>query len=107
MKLYNKLIRDKIPEIMEVDNKTFELRTLSKSEYCEQLIKKLHEEIREFEEADDCNQIEELADIVEVIYAIVENQSLSVEEFEKIRLAKKDKRGGFSKQLFLISVNND
>lgn len=89
MKIYNKLIRDKIPEIMEKDGKTFELRTLSDIEYRDMLDKKLHEELKEYEEASDNDQVAELADIVEVIHAIVESKELSIEQFEQIRLAKK------------------
>lgn len=105
MKVYNKLIRDKIPEIMEMNGKTFELRTLSDREYCEMLNKKLHEELQEFEEASDTEQIAELADIVEVIYAIVGSKNVSLDEFDQVRLAKKEDRGGFAQKLFLISVD--
>lgn len=104
MKIYNKLIRDRIPEIMEKNGKTFELRTLSDNEYREMLNKKLHEELQEFDEANDSEQLAELADMVEVIYAILESKGVSIEEFEQVRLSKKADRGGFAKKLFLISV---
>lgn len=105
MKIYNKLIRDKIPEIMEKNGAIFELRTLSDGEYSEMLHKKLHEEIKEFNETSDSEQIAELADIVEVIYAIVESKGLSIDNFELVRIAKKEDRGGFAQKLFLISTD--
>jgi len=104
MKINNKLIRDKIPEIMEKNGKTFELRILNDNEYREMLNKKLHEELQEFDEANDSEQLAELADMVEVIYAIVESKGVSIEEFEQVRLSKKKDRGGFAQKLFLISV---
>lgn len=107
MKIYNKLIRDKIPEIMEKDGKTFEMRTLSDIEYREMLDKKLHEELKEYEEANDSDHIAELADIVEVIHAIVESKGISIEQFEQVRIAKKTDRGGFSDKLFLVSVSTN
>lgn len=104
MKIYNKLIRDKIPEIMDKNGKTFELRTLDDNEYSIMLNKKLHEEVQEFNEANETEQIAELADIVEVIYAIVESKGVSIEQFEQVRLEKKEDRGGFTNKLFLINV---
>ena len=65
MKIYNKLVRDKIPEIINSDNGVAITRTLHDVEYLNELNKKLQEEVKEYLEADN---IEELADIVEVIY---------------------------------------
>lgn len=90
MKIYNKLIRDKISEIMAKSGKTFEIRTLSDTEYRDMLDKKLHEELREYEEASEKDQVAELADIVEVIHAIIESKGLSIEQFEQVRLAKRE-----------------
>ena len=66
-----------------------------------------HDEQKLFEEMLEYHQdksVEELADIVEVIYAIVKSRGLSVEEFEKIRRSKADERGGFDKKILLKSV---
>jgi len=60
------------------------------------LNKKLHEEVQEFDEAREAEQIAELADIVEVIYAVVESKA-KPEEFEEVRLSKKEECGGFLK----------
>ena len=82
MKIYNKLVRDKIPEIINSDNGVAITRTLHDVEYLNELNKKLQEEVKEYLEADN---IEELADIVEVIYGILNLKNVSIEEFEIIR----------------------
>ncbi|MFW6016353.1 MAG: phosphoribosyl-ATP pyrophosphohydrolase [bacterium] len=100
-KVYNKLIRDKIPKIIENAGKDFKVETLNDKDYLASLIKKLQEELDEFSESE---EIKELADLVEVIYAILEFKGVSLNEFEEIRLDKKNKRGGFEEKLFLVSV---
>ena len=101
-KIYNKLVRDKIPEIIEADNKTCLMEILSDKKYIEMLDKKLNEEILEYQESKD---IEELADMLEVMRAIVVARGYSVEELEKIRKEKADKRGGFDKKILLKEVS--
>lgn len=98
MKVYNKLVRDKIPEIINADGRKFKSRILSEDEYKRELNKKLQEEIKEFLED---NNVEELADIVEVIYGLLDSMNISAEEFEKIRKSKVDKRGAFKNRIFL------
>ena len=98
MKVYNKLVRDKIPEIINADNRRAVTRILDTDEYIKELNTKLQEEVKEYLED---NNIEELADIVEVIYAILNSKNISIEEFEKIRKAKVEKRGAFKKRIFL------
>ena len=99
---YNKLIRDRIPEIIEADGKKSEIRKLNDKEYLEKLNEKLMEELKEYYED---GSIEELADLMEVVYAIVEHKGVGIEEFEKVRLEKMEKRGGFGERLFLESVS--
>ena len=101
MKVYNKLVRDKIPEIIKEKGNHAEIRELSKPEYLKELNKKLKEEVAEYLED---NNVEELADIVEVVYGILNAKNISLEEFEKIRQDKVDKRGAFSKKIFLEKV---
>lgn len=101
MIIYNKLIRDKIPEIIEKSGNKCTIRNLDDKEYIDSLNKKLQEELNEYYENED---IEELADLVELVYSILKYKEISLEEFENIRLQKKDKRGGFDKRLFLLSV---
>ena len=97
-KVYNKLVRDKIPAIIEGNGETAVTRVLSDEEYKAELITKLQEEVKEFLESE---ETEELADIVEVIYGLLNYKGMSIDEFEKIRIAKAQKRGGFLDKIFL------
>ena len=101
MRIYNKLVRDKIPEIIKEKGDLAETRELSDPEYLKELNKKLKEEVVEYLKD---NNVEELADIVEVIYGILNAKNVSLDEFEKIRKDKVDKRGAFSKKIFLEKV---
>ena len=103
MKEYNKLVRDKIPEIIVADNgKTCVTRIMEDDEYLESLNAKMQEELKEYLES---GEVEELADLEEVLRAILDIKNVSYEEFEKIRNAKVDKRGAFKKKIFLESVS--
>lgn len=104
MIIYNKLVRDKIPQIIEAKGKKAEVNVLEEDEYKKMLDSKFQEELDEYIAAVDEDQVEELADLVELVYAILENKGVSVEEFEKVRLTKKEMRGGFKERLFLVSV---
>ncbi|MBB6481864.1 nucleoside triphosphate pyrophosphohydrolase [Spirochaeta isovalerica] len=101
---YDKLIRDKIPAIIKNSGKDCVTRVLSDMEYKEFLYRKLQEEVDEFL-ADD--NISELADITEVILAILELKKSSPQEMETIRLKKLKERGGFKKKLLLKEVINN
>ncbi len=96
---YNKAIRDKIPEIIKQTGNQCDVKTLSNEEFLENLEEKLSEEVAEYQ--NDKNP-EELADVLEVIYRIVELKGISKEELDEIRTKKKEERGSFSKNLFLI-----
>ena len=98
MKIFNKLIRDNIPQIIESRGEKAYIRVLNDEEYKDQLDLKLQEEVKEYLEDD---SIEELADIVEVIYSILEYKKVKLEDFEKIRKDKEEKRGAFKKKIFL------
>ena len=98
MKIFNKLVRDNIPQIIKSRGENAHTRILGDIEYKEQLDMKLQEEVKEYLEDDN---IEELADIVEVIYAILEHKKVKLEEFEKVRIDKVQKRGAFNKKIFL------
>ena len=99
---YNKAIRDKIPEIIQKDGHSCNVKTLSDEKFLEHLEKKLSEEVAEYQ--NDKNP-EELADILEVIYRIAQLKGVSKEELEKIRIKKSEERGGFEKNLFLIDTS--
>lgn len=99
---HNKLVRDKIPEIIEKSGKAAHCRVLENEEYLAELDRKLNEECAEYQ-AD--KSIEEMADVLEVLYAIAEARGYSVEELERVRAAKAEKRGGFQDRIFLESVD--
>ena len=98
MKIYNKLVRDKITDIIETDGRIAKYRILDENEYRRELNKKLQEEVKEYLED---NNVEELADIVKVIYGILNSTDVSIKEFEKIRINKQEKRGAFEKKIYL------
>ena len=101
-RVFNKLVRDKIPQIIEANGESAEIEILDDKRYLEQLHKKLLEEANEFLEED---SPEELADLMEVIYAIARLQGINLEEVEKIRKQKAEKRGAFDKKIFLKETN--
>ena len=98
MKIYNKLVRDKIEEIMISNGAKPITRILSDEEYKKELDKKLLEEVKEYLES---GEIEELADIEEVILAILNTKGKTKENLEEIRKNKVLKRGAFYKKIFL------
>lgn len=105
MIVYNKLIRDKIPQIIESSGKKASIKVLNDTEYRTELDAKLNEELAEYQNANESSRVEELADLVELVYAILDIKGVSIDEFEKMRLAKQEKRGGFKERLYLISVD--
>ena len=102
MPVHNKLVRDKIPEIIENTGKTAYSHILTEEEYIAELDKKLNEECAEYQ-AD--KSLEELADMLEVMYAIAEARGYSIFELERVRAEKAEKRGGFKDRIFLEKVD--
>ena len=100
MKIYNKLVRDNIPEIMIQNGAKPVTRILNQEEYLIELNKKLLEEVNEYLES---GSAEEIADIEEVILAILDVKEISKTEIETIRKNKAKKRGKFKKRIFLES----
>jgi predicted house-cleaning noncanonical NTP pyrophosphatase (MazG superfamily) len=100
---YNKAIRDKIPEVIKKSGKKYEIKTLSDEEFLEELEKKLVEEINEYQESKD---VEELSDILEVIYRISSLKGTTSKQLDRIRKDKATKRGSFDNNLFLISTED-
>ena len=98
---YNKLVRDRIPEIIEAGGKRCVCFTLSDEEYLSKLDEKLNEELAEYQES---KSMEELADLLEVIRAVVAARGSSIEEVEGIRRDKAAKRGRFEKKILLTEV---
>jgi len=101
MKVYNKLVRDKIPQVIEVDGRRCETSIVQKAQLLPLLEDKLKEEVNEF--IQDRN-LEELADIMEVVFGLAENLGYSEEDLLKKREEKKEARGGFKDGVFLKTV---
>ena len=101
--VYNKLVRDKIPEIIENSGGKAEIRLLSEEEYLHYLEMKLDEEVGEYHSD---KTVEELADILEIVYALAAAKGCSKEELLQVYQKKHDDRGGFEKRYFLISSEN-
>lgn len=99
---YNKLVRDRIPEIIESAGKKYNTKIVSDKEAIIYLAEKIKEEADEFIE-NPCK--EEIADILEVVYSIIKKLNWDLEDIEKIRLDKNKKRGGFEKNIFLINTD--
>ncbi|APH05010.1 nucleoside triphosphate pyrophosphohydrolase [Bacillus weihaiensis] len=107
MPTYNKLVRDKIPEIIDQTGKNYEVRILDKVDYIKELKKKAYEELNEIVEAKDReSSLEELADLLEVIHAIAVYHGSTLEEINSIRQEKEEQRGSFSEKVFLIAVED-
>ena len=101
MKVHNKLVRDRIPEIIKDSGKTCVTHILSNEEYIAALDTKLNEEVAEYQED---KNLEELADILEVLQAICVARGYKIEELEALRAKKATDRGGFSEMIFLEYV---
>ena len=98
---HNKLVRDRIPEIIESSGNNCVTEILSDEDYLKMLDAKLDEELAEYH-AD--QNIEELADLMEVIHAAAIARGYTLEQLEQVRAAKAAKRGGFEKKILLKEV---
>ena len=101
-KQYHKLIRDKIPEIIARTGKTCKTEILSDDNYLALLDEKLGEELAEYQES---KSLEELADLLEVMEAVVVARGYSWEQLLSIKTEKKAARGGFEEKLLLLEVS--
>ena len=104
IKAYHKLVRDRIPEIIASDGKTCLCETLSDEDYLRLLDAKLTEELSEYQES---HSLEELADLLEVLRAVVKARGWTWEELERVRQDKATKRGGFEKKILLKEVREN
>ena len=101
MKVYNKLVRDKIPEIIKASGKECEIEIVNGKEKEELLEKKLLEEVNEFMED---KNLEELADIMEVLFGLAKNLGYTEEDLINKRNEKLEERGGFKEGIVLKTV---
>ncbi|MFT9816193.1 phosphoribosyl-ATP pyrophosphohydrolase [Lysinibacillus sp. NPDC056185] len=105
MPIYNKLVRDLIPQVIEEEGKTCSIRVLEQGEHLEEIKVKMQEEALEFLEAASPKEaVEELADILELVHTAIQMYDVSYEQLEQICTQKKSQRGGFSKGIYLIEV---
>lgn len=101
MKQYNKLVRDKIPQIIKDEGQKPIFHILTEDEYKEELDRKLNEEIMEYLES---KSLEEMAEIMEVLYAICKVQGYQIDDLLEKRREKAAKRGGFEQKMYLDVV---
>ena len=101
VKPYHKLVRDRIPEIIEASGKSCVTEILSDADYLELLDAKLDEELAEYHKD---QNVEELADLLEVIYAAAKARGYTLEQLEVVRAEKASKRGAFEKKILLKEV---
>jgi predicted house-cleaning noncanonical NTP pyrophosphatase (MazG superfamily) len=107
MPTYHKLVRDKIPQIIESKGKEFSTKVLNDEDFIKYLKEKAYEELDEYCTAEtDREAVEELADLLEVIRALAKHHGSSIEEVEVVRKYKAEKRGGFQEKVFLIEVED-
>lgn len=111
--MYQKLVRDNIPAIIEKNGETCVTRTLSDKEYEDALMNKLQEEVAELLEAYTAKErsaldcAEEMADVMEVLYAMGKTCAVSKREVEQVRSQKAAEKGTFSKKIFLVSTGEE
>lgn len=101
MVTYNKAIRDKIPEIIQKSGYDYNIKTLSDDEFLSKLEEKLVEELEEYQES---RSVEELVDILEVIYRISELKGTTKTQLDELKEKKLQERGAFKDNLFLIDT---
>lgn len=98
---YNKLVRDFIPDIIKAQGNIPDIKILSSEDFSKALDKKLFEETQEYLSSGD---VEELADIFQVIIAIINERGLTFDQFESIRKEKAREKGEFNNHIFLSCV---
>lgn len=103
-RIYNKLVRDKIPDIIKGNGEMPVIRVLDDTSYKSELEKKLYEEYKEVIESKGIDRIEELADMLEVIKALASLENKTLDDVIKTADEKSQKRGAFDKKIFLEKV---
>jgi len=99
---HRKLIRDKIPQVIEAAGDKYEVRIMGKREYEKELKKKLVEEAKELNETPKEKLLNEMADVLELLKSISEFYKINFKLVEEKQVQKRKERGGFKKRLFLI-----
>lgn len=98
-RIYNKLVRDKIPDIIKSKGEKCKFEVLNGEDYKDFLDKKLNEEVAEYQSS---KSLSELADIIEVVYTIAKTRGFTPEQMEELRILKEKSKGSFNKGILLI-----
>lgn len=101
MKVYKKAVRDSIPQIIQEAGKRYEYTRLQDEEFLPHMEQKLQEELHEYYHT---KEVEELADLLEVIYRIASLKGISAEKLDRMRMNKKNTKGGFEMNYFLLQA---
>lgn len=99
---HQKLVRDKIPPIIKAAGRTCEVRVMEKGDFAKALKEKLIEEGKELQAVKEKDLVEEMADVLEVLYSLAKLYKIDFKLVEAKRAQKQKKRGGFKKRLFLV-----
>jgi len=102
MQVYNKLVRDRIPEVIKSEGRNCVVRTLRDDDARKMLSEKILEEAGEFIQNP---SMEEMADILEILYSLMKKHGWRPEDVERIRAEKSLKRGSFDKNVFLVEAD--
>ncbi|MGL5062746.1 MAG: nucleoside triphosphate pyrophosphohydrolase [Microcoleus sp.] len=106
VKVYNKLVRDRIPEIIRQSGNECEVAVLSDAEYSQALRAKLMEEAKEVAEAEGENLVTELADLYEVIDALMASHGIKGDRVLNAQAKRRETRGGFAQKIMLLTVDS-
>lgn len=106
-RIYNKLVRDNIPNVIRSNGETAIIRVLNEEEYKKELEAKLYEEYEEVICASGYDRCEELADMLEVLRALANLENKTLDDILLIAEDKKQKRGAFTKRIYLEKVINN
>lgn len=105
--VHNKLVRDRIPEIIEKSGKLYTSRILDDQEYLGELRKKVFEDLDEYIHSKSQSEtIAELVDVLDVIYALADYHGVTIDEIENIRKQKAREKGGFKQKVYLMEVED-
>ena len=99
---HRKLIRDKIPQIIESSGGKYVVRVMDEDEFRAELRKKLIEEAKEVQKSEKAELVKELADVLELLKSIAKSEGVNFKLVEEKRKQRKRERGGFRKRLFLV-----
>lgn len=101
---YNKLVRDHLPEMLKEKGVNIEFEVLNNKEFSEKLVEKFREEVDEFSNTKTDRLLDQIVDLLEVIYAIAEHRGITESEVEFMRQLKKKRSGGFRKRIMVKTI---